>query len=263
MKYTILTFLFGDYDTFKEPEEVDPEATYICVTDRKDLTSNVWNIIYEPTLDTDEFTGIQKSFYIKYHAWKNYIQAESKYLVRLDMSIQIHKSLQPIIQYMDLNDYDCLLQYHNTRTDMLDEYNAWIRERANYNPKYKDIFIRKLSEEGYNFNIPGLLGTTIQIYKITPDVIKFVDEVDKLINETSNYQDNNDQCYFTYAYSHHRYLKTIFTNTQIIASNYMDYCYHGTNDPVFPNHFNSEGFNLSQKIIKPLFDTYIGITYFT
>ena len=51
MKYTILTCLFGDYDTLKDPEEIDEDAIYICITDRKDLQSNVWNIIYDSFYD--------------------------------------------------------------------------------------------------------------------------------------------------------------------------------------------------------------------
>ena len=54
MKYTILTCLFGDYDTLKDPEEIDEDAKYICITDRKDLQSNVWNIIYDPFYNTDK-----------------------------------------------------------------------------------------------------------------------------------------------------------------------------------------------------------------
>ena len=263
IKYTVLTFLFGDYDTFKEPEEVDENATYVCVTDRKDLTSKVWNIIYEPALDTNAFTNIQKSFYVKYYGLWNYIAKDSEFVVRLDASIQIHKSLRPIIEYMYKNDYDCLLQYHNSRTDVIDEYNAWIRERQGYNPEYKDIFIRKMCELGYDINMSGLLGTTIQIYHIAPNVIQFVKDANDIINQTSNYQDNNDQCYYTYAlYKNFHNLNILFTNTQIIASDYMDYCYHGSDEVVFKNHFASEGFNLSKKVIKPLFDTFIEIHYF-
>lgn len=263
IKYTVLTFLFGDYDTFKEPEEYDENATYICITDRQDLQSRIWNIIYEPSLDTNEFTGIQKSFYIKYHCLWDYIPKDSEYIVRLDASIQIHKSLRPIIEYMKLNNYDCLLQYHNTRTDVIDEYNTWIKERPGYNAEYKDIFIRKMFELGYDINMPGLLGTTIQIYHIGPNVIQFVKDADNIIQQTSNYMDNNDQCYYTYAlYKNFHNLNVLYANTQIIASNFMDYCYHGSDEIMFKNHHASPGFNLSKKIIKPLFNTFIEIEYF-
>ena len=43
--YTVITCLFGYYDKLKEPEEVDPNAEYICFTDRTDIVSNAWKLI--------------------------------------------------------------------------------------------------------------------------------------------------------------------------------------------------------------------------
>ena len=111
IKYTVLTFLFGDYDILKEPEEIDNNAEYICITDRTDLQSNVWKFIYDEELNNYEL-GIQKSFCVKYKKIFNYISSESKYVIRLDASIQIHKSLSTIIDYIDHNEYDCTLMIH-------------------------------------------------------------------------------------------------------------------------------------------------------
>ena len=65
IKYTVLTFLFGYYDTLKEPEEIDENAEYICITDRTDLKSNVWKFIYDEELNNYN-EGIQKAFVVKY-----------------------------------------------------------------------------------------------------------------------------------------------------------------------------------------------------
>ena len=59
--YTVITCLFGYYDTLKEPEEVDPNAEYICFTDRTDIASNVWKLIYVYT----SYNGLQQSFRLK------------------------------------------------------------------------------------------------------------------------------------------------------------------------------------------------------
>lgn len=261
MKYTILTCLFGDYDTLKDPEEIDEDAKYICITDRKDLQSNVWNIIYDSFYDTDQLNGIQKSFLVKYHFIQQYISYEDEYIIRLDASIAIHKSLRPIVDFMKENNYDCLVQYHNSRTDMIDEYNAWFKER-NQDVKYKDQFLRKMSKVGYDFSQPGLLGTTIQIYKNCPQCIKFIHDMDNLIKETE-YKDNNDQCYYTYALSKNiENMNVLFTNIQIIASSYMDYCYHYSDKVMFDNHEIGNGYNIYLNNYQPLFGNYVKIHYF-
>ena len=166
-----------------------------------------------------------------------------------------------LYDFMKENNYDCLVQYHNSRTDMIDEYNAWIKGR-NQDVKYKDQFLRKMSKVGYDFSQPGLLGTTIQIYKNCPQCIKFIHDMDNLIKETE-YKDNNDQCYYTYALSKNiENMNVLFTNVQIIASSYMDYCYHYSDKVMFDNHEIGNGYNIYLNNYQPLFGNYVKIHYF-
>ena len=46
-KYSILTFNFGNYEVFREPEAVDENCEYVYVTDNPNLKSNIWKIISE------------------------------------------------------------------------------------------------------------------------------------------------------------------------------------------------------------------------
>lgn len=263
IKYTILTCLFGYYDTLKEPEEIDINAEYICITDRKDLYSNTWKIIYDEELDNDVLTGIQKSFIVKYNKLFNYVSEDSKYVIRLDASIQIHKSLQPIIQYVDENNYDCCLMLHPERSDMIDEYNEWESLR-NHNKQFKDIFIRKMSELKFNINHTGLIETTFQIYKINDSVKNLVLSINDIIKETTNYKDNNDQCYYTYILSLYiDLLNILFVNRQIISSDYMDLCFHYSNEIVYKNHEHARG-PLGEFIYdkdKPMYHKLLNKTY--
>jgi hypothetical protein len=79
--------LFNDYDLLREPSEIDENAEYICLTDNKELKSNIWKIFYLPSLDTQKLTGFQKTYIIKYTKLLNYISNESKYVIRVDASI--------------------------------------------------------------------------------------------------------------------------------------------------------------------------------
>lgn len=268
IKYTVIICLFGYYDTLKEPEEVDPNAEYICVTDRTDLTSNVWRFIHDEEYDNYEI-GIQKAFAYKYKNIFKYISPKSKYVIRLDSSIIIHKSLSDIIKYIDDNNYDCCLMIHPERRDMIDEYNVWQTLRMQ-DPVHKDTFIRKMSNLGFNINDTGLIETTIQIYKISDNIKCMVNDIKDIIQETSNFTDNNDQCYYTYILSKYiDKLKVLFVNRQLISSKYMDLCFHYTNEIVYKDHIHARGplgefiYDLDNEINDyRLYDKKIQIKYF-
>ena len=266
IKYTIITCLFGYYDTLKEPEEVDPNAEYICFTDRTDIVSNVWKLInvYGDT----SYNGLEKSFRLKYRDMFDYVSKDSKYIIRLDASIQIHKSLNDIIKFIDENNYDICIMVHPERNDMIDEYNTW-QSLRHQDPKYKDIFIRKMSDLNFNINHTGLIETTCQIYKNNNDVIDFVKEVGNLIEETSNFNDNNDQCYYTYVLSKYIHkFNILYTNRQIISSDYMDLCFHYGNEIVYKDHIHARGplgefiYDLDKNLYHTLFNNEIKIKFF-
>ena len=61
-KYAVVTFLFNHYDLLREPIMVDEKVDYYCLTDDKNLKSNVWQIIYLEKMDTDKLTGVQKTY---------------------------------------------------------------------------------------------------------------------------------------------------------------------------------------------------------
>ena len=267
IKYSIITCLFGDYDTLKEPEEIDENAEYICITNRTDLQSNVWKFIYDEELDNYEF-GIQKSFVVKYKKLFTYINPESQYIVRLDASIQIHKSLYNIIKYLDDNNYDCCLMLHPERNDMLDEYNEWISLRE-HDKKYKDIFIREMSKQHFDINYTGLVETSFQIYKINQKTKFLIDDISDIIERTTNFCDNNDQCYYTYVLSNYiKYINPLFVNRQLISSDYMDLCFHYGNNIVYKDHNHARGplgefiYDLDKPCIYKLFNKEYQIKYF-
>lgn len=267
MKYSIITCLFGDYDTLKEPEEIDDNAEYICITDRNDLTSNVWKFIYDDELNNYEL-NIQKAFVVKYKKLFEYIDPKSEYVIRLDASIQIHKSLYNIVKYINDNNYDCCLMLHPERNDMIDEYNEWGSLRQ-HNMKFKDIFIREMSKRQFNINYTGLIETTFQIYKVN-DKIKFlIEDISEIIERTTLFCDNNDQCYYTYILSNYiKYLNILYVNRQIISSDYMDLCYHYGNEIVYKDHNNCRGplgefiYDLDTPINYKIFDKEVTIKFF-
>jgi hypothetical protein len=191
--------LFNKYDWLREPIEIDPDADYICITDDKELTSEHWKVIYDPFFDTDNLTGIQKTFIFKYHLYR-YIPHIEKYdyIVRIDGSIKIHKSLRGIIEYLDRGKYDISVAPHPWRNNFIDEYNTWITDR-NLNKEKLNTFLRGIGT--YNLTMEGLCENTFQIYKNDKEVFNFLDDVYRIMidaSPTKEISDPNDQCYFTY-----------------------------------------------------------------
>ncbi len=45
-KYVVYTALFGDYDDFIEPKNIDYKCDFICFTNQENITSDKWKIIY-------------------------------------------------------------------------------------------------------------------------------------------------------------------------------------------------------------------------
>ena len=235
IKYSIVTMVFNNYDLLREPEEIDENAEYICVTDNPDLKSKAWKIMYMAALNTDKLTGLQKTFIVKYTKLLDICRSDSKYVLRVDASIQIHKKLTPIIEYLDNNNYDALLMIHSYRDDFINEYNVWIKGRG-LDKKYMEHFIRYTSENKFNINHTGIIECGIQCYKICEETATFLNDVNNTLYSEVKYNDQ-DQCWFTYVLS--KYIDSLnicFSNIQVIASPYMDICYHGKTIPVYPDH---------------------------
>lgn len=233
MKYCIVTYLFNNYDNLKEPLEIDPECDYICFTDDRELTSNTYRMIYLEDFNTDALTGVQKMLLIKYQLHK-YIPNVEKYdyIVRLDGSIKLCKSLRPIILYLEKYKYDMSVALHFERTNFIEEYNTWMAIR-HLDKKYYDIFLRATSD--YDYTMSGLIETTFQIYRNCKEVYNFLEDLHARLTFYNNNQDNNDQCWFTYVlYKHLNELRVNYhPSTLYRFSDYMKYCGHGVQDGPF------------------------------
>jgi hypothetical protein len=231
MKYCVVTYIFNNYEILKDPLEIDPDCDYICFTDDASLTSSgTFKIIYLKELDTDKLTGVQKMLALKYQIYR-YIPDVEKYdyIVRLDGSIAIYKSLRPIVEYMNNWKYDISVAPHYKRDNYIDEYNTWISAR-NLNPAYYNMFQLAISKSSYNYSVSGLIETTVQIYRNCKEIYNFLDDLYSMMVFYVNNEDNNDQGWFTFAlYQHFDKLRVNFHHPTLYRySPYMAVCNHGT-----------------------------------
>jgi hypothetical protein len=91
-KYSILTFVFGEYEKLHEIGEMDSEVEYICVTDNENLKSDTWKIVVDHELDGK---GVfDKCFSVRYNPFK---YVSSDVVVTVDGSIGLHKPISPLV----------------------------------------------------------------------------------------------------------------------------------------------------------------------
>ena len=237
-KYAVITFQFNHYELLREPSVIDEDADYYCITDDKCLRSDKWNIIYLEEFNTDNLTGIQKTYMAKYSFYK-YIPTDYEYYFAIDGSMKVTDKLSPILQFMSENEYDIGLSIHPLRNTWNSEYEEWIRTRG-LDRKYKNMFDTYAENNGFNPNSStGLIECTMKIYKNTDNVIKFIDDVYETLKETNNFEDKNDQCYFTLTFRrHYKSLCPMFFCRQLYSNSKYFTKYQHNSNCIFENHFN-------------------------
>ena len=228
VRYCIATCIFNGYEPVREPLEVDQDADYYLFTDCKDTVSEKWNVIYLPELDTDSLTGVQKTYILKYTFHKHIDVSKYDYLIQLDSSIVIKRSLRPIVAYMADGGYDISVAPHFWKDNFRDEYEAWRVSRA-IDQKYIDIFFNKVKDYDF-YAIKGLVECSMKIYRCNERVFGFMDDVHRIMTESNDNNDKNDQCYFTYIlYKHIDSLNVNYHSASLYrCSKYMQMYFHNT-----------------------------------
>lgn len=123
MKYSIITACFGNYDSFKEPKEIDPDCEYIYVTDNRELKSNKWKIVILDDIYKNK-SNIWKAFYVRYHI-EEFVSTDI--VIWIDASVQINKSLKPIIEKFLDSKSDICLPIHWYKESLYDALKSWYR----------------------------------------------------------------------------------------------------------------------------------------
>lgn len=160
-RYTVITYIFGGYEKVHEVEVMDDDAEYIMVTDDPKLTSKTWKVIRDKDLNKKSLNAIDKTFYVRYHLFK---YAKTDYVVRIDGSVAITKSLDPLVDMYEAGGYDMALMIHPQRRTMPEEYRAWVSCR-NYPKEDADRMLPLFRRMGHPDNYRGLFQTCFGIYR--------------------------------------------------------------------------------------------------
>lgn len=86
-KLVVYTAIQGDYDELNDPLFTDPDITYVCFTDNKNMKSNIWNIEYTGTVP-DNALGIRKYKVLPHLYFKDFntsIWVDGNLLIKKDL----------------------------------------------------------------------------------------------------------------------------------------------------------------------------------
>ena len=224
-RYSVVTFIFGDYEILREPTIPDPDAEYICITDRKDLKSENWKIIVDDQgIKEDNYEGnntaLRRVFKAKYH-WMDYCSTNNCF--RVDGSIQIYGSLKSLITQIE---GDILFCVHPNRQNGIDEYDIWIKQRG-LSPIYKEKYIKETTDDIEN-NMQ-LIECTYMFSRKNEKTIKFWKDFYKFYIESEKFDDRLDQIWLSYfLYTYNDPPKITWYTRQMYISGYMKLFKHNT-----------------------------------
>ncbi len=231
MKYSVLTFIVGDYELVHEVKEKDPDAEYVLVTDNPNLTSETWEVkVVDNPHPEDPF---DLCFHIRYNPF-DYVSNDI--VVRVDGSMGVNMPLGKIVDKFAKDGYDRALLFHPTRATIYDEYVAWVQNRK-YNIEQANRVLSFLAQfEGYDVkNYKGLIQMNFEILRknrINSTLNHMVETFIKYLAEPSKQVERVDQTIFSFvAQKYFPNLNIMFFDERICHSQYFTWYPHASNTP--------------------------------
>jgi len=144
-KYSILTYIVGDYEIVHEIENPKSNVEYVLVTDNPNLSSKTWTIklVSNPYPDDPFYLCYQ----IRFHPF-DYVS--SNIVMRIDGSMSVVGDTDILINKFIEGNYDACVMIHPGRNNMLDEYQTWCDVR-DYNPQQANKILAFMAQV-YNYD---------------------------------------------------------------------------------------------------------------
>ena len=154
MKYSVLTYIFGNGDILREVPK-DENVEYICVTDNPHINAGNWTIIVDE--DLKDMHPLQASFYVRHHPFK---YCSTDICMRIDGSIKINESLTPMFEEFDASGKDMCVMVNSRAKNLVFEFLHWIG--------YSKVITKQLEifkQNGVNVLLEGSLQSPISIVR--------------------------------------------------------------------------------------------------
>ncbi|MBD3320193.1 MAG: DUF616 domain-containing protein [Chitinivibrionales bacterium] len=158
-KNIIFTFIFGDYDSLKDPLVVTPGWDYYCISDRG-IGSDIWKPVNVANKLRHIACPKRKASLLKIEHFK-YIPPEYDICITLDGSMVLNTDLNDFIEENRESDPDLMIARHPDRTCIYDE--AAVVLQAQLDTKENVVtHMQRYALQGFPRN-QGLYGTRMMV----------------------------------------------------------------------------------------------------
>ena len=223
MRYTVMTYLMGNYERLHEVKEKSPHARYLLITDREDLKSETWDVICDKSLTG---SAMNKTRYVKWHPWK-YTQDEV--VMMIDGSIGVNGPLDDIVDAFQ--DHNLCMMIHPERNTVKSELAAWVDWRGlNPDDAERQLSIMELS--GYDINgYRGLYQCCFRMMRRTPSVERWLETVAGLLTlcgKRGEYA-TPEQVIASYALNlYYNREDILWVSERLVNSKYLSWYFHNS-----------------------------------
>ena len=246
MRYSVLTFNFGNYEILRDPEEVNPEVEYICVTDNPNLKSKIWRII---VCEKRPGSNVYNAFYVRWHPFEF---VTNDICLVLDGSMQIHKIPSNLMKEFQEGGYTLglmLRQGDNPKTTMIHhQLERWLKRDLPKEDYYAGMdYIAKNFPTRYHGYIQAGLRLTRRSGKTQEIELRIWNKIVTLGNPF-----RVDQVPYSVEiqkrYPREKYL---FLDRRIIEGKFISLCVHNSNSRILSKNLKSKKIYFRNRLIKP------------
>src|SRR5574344_1312138 len=97
-RYSVLSYIIGNYEVVHEIEEITEGVEYVLVTDNHSLTSSTWNVVYVDNPHPED--PFDLCYQIRFNPF-DYVTTDI--VIRIDGSMRVAGNLDYLVDYFNKN----------------------------------------------------------------------------------------------------------------------------------------------------------------
>lgn len=235
IRYSVITYMFGNYDRIRDPRITDPDSEYILVTDTE-RTDTGWKTIVDTRLS--DKSPVYAAYYVRHHPFE---YTDTDIVITVDASVQINDSLNDIVKEFDDSGADFGVMLNNFRDDT-QKLKYWKSAYADrLDPTETEKLDRFLELTGGS-SIRGSVSMAFSIRRNTRAMQRYNRHLWRylLALGIAGKPNRLDEAVAHRLLTRYRgCLKTFPIALQSVQSTYMTHCEHGTDTPL-PKYGNCD-----------------------
>lgn len=225
-RYTVLTYIIGDYEQVHEIKERSERATYLLITDNPNLKSKTWRVIHDFTMTGGPFNKVMD---IRWNPWR---YTNDEIVITLDGSLGVNSSLDELVDAFDAGNHELGIVIHPHRNTAAAELDVWTSFRKHEGASRQFSFLIDIDYGLFTYK--GLYQTGFMIRRRTDSVMSFGNMVDtRLLVCGKGERDRLDQvlasAILNLQFSN---MSVLWFSERLLESKFITWYGHGSNDVV-------------------------------